>query len=199
MFSKDISDTTSESGIYSIYCITSDTYYIGSSVKIKNRLHRHNRDLIANRHANPHLQNSWNKYGANDFKIIILEVLEFTDTKSLNIREAYWIAKMPKVFNVIKNPLDLRGPNHPNYGKKNSEETKRKRVESRGPFKHTPESKAKLSAAAKKRVGALNPFYGKKHSAETRAKMSENHSDFSGEKNPAYGKDYTKRKTEEIK
>lgn len=45
-----------------------------------------------------------------------------------------------------------------------------------------PEIRARLSAAAKKRVGALNHFFGKQHTAETKAKIATaNHGRFRGE------------------
>lgn len=62
------------------------------------------------------------------------------------------------------NPISMerrhayRGEKHHFYGKKHSEE-----------------SKIKMSIAASKRVGALNPFYGKTHTKETRRAISEKH------------------------
>lgn len=40
--------------------------------------------------------------------------------------------------------------------------------------KHTDETKRKISEIAKKRTGSLNHFYGKKHTKETKRKISEN-------------------------
>lgn len=55
-----------------------------------------------------------------------------------------------------------------NYGRKLSEETRRK--------------------ISKSLSGVNNPNYGKTWSAEMRRKISEHHADFSGDKNPMYGK-----------
>jgi len=65
--------------------------------------------------------------------------------------------------------------NHPMFGKKHSEE-----------------SKKKISNSLE---GEKNPFFGKKHTKETKNKISENHADFSGENHPQYGK----HRTEETK
>lgn len=52
----------------------------------------------------------------------------------------------------------------------------------------TPEIRAKISAAAKQRVGDKNPFYGRNHSEKTRKLLSEK---LSGEGNPWYGRKHT--------
>lgn len=58
--------------------------------------------------------------------------------------------------------------NHPMFGKKHSEE-----------------SKKKISISL---VGEKNPFFGKRHTEETKNKISKNHADFSKDKHPQYGK-----------
>lgn len=73
-------------GIYKI--IINNKLYIGSSLDIKNRIKQHKSDLKNNRHANPKLQNAYNKY--HEFKYEILEKFDFIDIKDLRIREKYW-------------------------------------------------------------------------------------------------------------
>lgn len=46
--------------------------YIGSSFNIKQRWRSHKRDLKNQKHHSYHLQNSWNKYGEDNFKFSIL-------------------------------------------------------------------------------------------------------------------------------
>lgn len=77
------------------------------------------------------------------------------------------------------------GENHWNYGKKCSDETKKKIGISKTGNKHTEESKKKMSL---KRKGVLHPLYGKKHTEESKKMMSLNHRDFNGINNPFYGK-----------
>ena len=78
---------------------------------------------------------------------------------------------MSKLHSGTNNPFynnhSLSGKNHPMYGKKLSEETRKK-----------------ISDAIK---GEKHPMYGKKLSEETRKKISEA-SNHKGEKNPMYGK-----------
>ncbi len=47
------------------------SFYVGRSVNVKRRLKQHLWDLRANRHTNPKLQNSFNKYGESKFKFDI--------------------------------------------------------------------------------------------------------------------------------
>lgn len=60
-------------GIYSITQLSSGKRYIGSSVNIKRRWASHRSSLNRNLNFNPHLQNSWNKNGRDDFTFEILE------------------------------------------------------------------------------------------------------------------------------
>lgn len=78
---------------------------------------------------------------------------------------------MSKLHSGSNNPFynnhSLAGKNHPMYGKKLTDETRKK-----------------ISDAVK---GEKHPMYGKKHSEETRKKISEA-SNHKGENNPMYGK-----------
>jgi hypothetical protein len=70
---------------------------------------------------------------------------------------------------------NIVGENNPFYGKK-----------------HTEESKRKMGGAVKDYSGDKNPFYGKKHKAESIERMKKSMSEvMSGEKNPFYGKAHT--------
>lgn len=63
--------------ICGIYCIENKINgkkYIGLSRDIKGRWQQHQSDLNKNKHPNPHLQHSWNKYGHENFKFWIVEV-----------------------------------------------------------------------------------------------------------------------------
>jgi len=60
-------------GIYSIINTINGKRYIGSSNDIYNRLHTHLSKLRNNTSHNRHLQNSWNKYGEDEFMYNILE------------------------------------------------------------------------------------------------------------------------------
>ena len=55
------------SGIYYIKNIITEKGYIGSSKNIYRRKNEHFRELRKSKHANKHLQGSWNKYGEESF------------------------------------------------------------------------------------------------------------------------------------
>lgn len=98
-------------GIYKIEQISNKKVYIGSSNNIKRRCHRHMTDLRCNRHDNKYLQNAFNKYGKNDFKI---EMLEKCPNDMLQEREQYYIDKFESYnecngFNLLKNAYSSKG------------------------------------------------------------------------------------------
>lgn len=78
-----------------IYCLLNNItkeFYIGSvSSKgyFRRRWQKHMIDLLHNKHCNQHLQNSFNKYGKNNFQFLILETLE--DDELILEREQYYI------------------------------------------------------------------------------------------------------------
>ena len=79
-----------------------------------------------------------------------------------------------------------KGENNPNYGKKMSEEQKKKISEKAKGKKQSEETKRKNSESKKgKYAGKNHPMYGKSPSEETRKKQSEA---MKGENNPNYGK-----------
>ena len=86
------------SGIYSIYCIPTGKQYIGSSKNVKQRLQCHRSYLRGNRHPNPILLNSWNKYGEINFLFFMIEKCSID---KLCEREQFYINKYGS-FNIIK-------------------------------------------------------------------------------------------------
>jgi len=75
-------------GIYKITNIINGKFYIGSSVQIEIRIKNHFKLLEQNKHPNPYLQNSYNKYGKNAF---IWSILELTNEENLRIIEDNYI------------------------------------------------------------------------------------------------------------
>jgi len=62
-----------KSGIYKITNAINGKIYIGSSSNLYNRKHHHFSKLKHNKHSNQHLQNSYNKYGKENFKFDIIK------------------------------------------------------------------------------------------------------------------------------
>lgn len=74
------------SGIYYIRNILNDKKYIGQTIDFDRRKHEHFQSLRNNTHVNDHLQNSFNKYGEQNFEFKIL-----CETKDLNTWEQFFI------------------------------------------------------------------------------------------------------------
>ena len=87
-------------GIYSIFNIITQKYYIGQSIDIYRRFSIHKRELNTNRHVNRHLQSSWNKYGESNFRFFVVEECS---SDLLNEREIFWI----KSFDSFRNGYNL--------------------------------------------------------------------------------------------
>lgn len=75
-------------GIYKITNLKNNKIYIGSSNNLKQRLRQHKSFLKLNEHCNKHLQSSYNKYGIENFKF---EILELVEEKNLEDKEEYYI------------------------------------------------------------------------------------------------------------
>jgi len=78
------------SGIYGIYCVPSNKWYIGQAKNIYTRLLSHKNNLKRGKKVNQHFYRAYSKYGADSFEIFILEVC---DIPSLNIKEKYYMDK----------------------------------------------------------------------------------------------------------
>jgi group I intron endonuclease len=132
-----------DSGIYKITCKTSGKFYIGSSQELNRRkIHHYNR-LRANKHGNPHLQNSYNLYGEDD---IIFEVLEHCEVGRLLDVEQIYIDRY-KGKNIMFNVAEVAGASMRNRRhKKETIQKIRKSAGSAWRGKHLPDDvKEKIS------------------------------------------------------
>lgn len=91
-------------GIYSIVNTVTDTVYYGQATNIKKRISRHFRELKSNKHKNPLLQNSWNKYGELSFVASPLIIVEDTNIELTPIEKRYFDSTANK-FNLL-DPVD---------------------------------------------------------------------------------------------
>lgn len=141
-------------GIYAIQNKVNKLFYVGQSNNINHRWQCHKSDLRAGRHDNEHLQRAWDKYGAENFEFMILELLP---EKYLDVAEVWWIKYLEaytKGYNMTLGGVSTRGLTPWNKGKTHSDETK-----------------IKLSKSAKLRTGSKNPFYNKRHTEEVKEKI----------------------------
>ena len=76
-------------GVYEIKNLVNGKYYIGSSNNVKRRWKEHVNQLNSSNHHNMYLQNSWNKYGEENFRFQILEYVN--NEKFLREAEEQWI------------------------------------------------------------------------------------------------------------
>lgn len=89
-------------GIYCIYNRKNRKIYIGSSINIYTRLHKHLSQFKAKNHQNIYLRNSINKYKIEDFTCFILE--ECLQENFLQ-KEQYWINVLKPEYNLTKEVL----------------------------------------------------------------------------------------------
>lgn len=86
-------------GIYVIENIVNNKKYVGKSKNVYKRIHQHVSDILIlerNYNENPHLLNSVNHYGLNNFKYYIVEEIVQDENleENLKTRELYWMKKL---------------------------------------------------------------------------------------------------------
>ena len=86
-----------KTGIYKIENKVNGKFYIGSAVHFSNRKSDHFRRLRLNTHKNIYLQNSYNKYGKDNFIMVLIEKCE---KEELPIREQYYIVSSECPFSL---------------------------------------------------------------------------------------------------
>jgi len=146
--------------------------YIGSSIRLVQRIKNHVYMLSLRKHDNQKLQNAWNKYGAECFKF---EIILNCKAEAVLDYERHFIAEFDSVvagFNMSSEP------NAPMKGIKHSPEAIEKIRESKRAMIRTPEMRAKISAALtgrklsdqhKENIGSSCKGY--QHTEETKQKM----------------------------
>lgn len=122
------------SGIYALVNKTNGNMYIGSSVDVRNRFASHLRELRRQTHCNCRLQNAYNKYGETAFEKRILK--SNLDKSLLKETEQWYLDNYRPEYNLEPAAFGA-GPK--------SEETKRKISLKLKGFKHSEETKKKMS------------------------------------------------------
>lgn len=84
------------SGIYAIQNTVNSLEYIGGTNNIGIRWNDHKYHLNRRTHLNHRLQEAWDEYGSESFKLVVLE-----ETTSLKEREKYFIELRMPEYNLM--------------------------------------------------------------------------------------------------
>jgi len=148
-------------GIYKITNVVNGKCIIGQSRDSKMRWSKYKSLLKRSMYQNPHLQNAWNKYGAENF---VFKILLECPIDKLNEEEIRLIKEYKATDREFGYNIDNGGNSH-----STSEATKRILSQLNKGKVLSAEHRAKISDSTK---GKNNPLYGKTHSEETKLKMS---------------------------
>lgn len=113
------------SGIYQITNTVNGKRYVGSSDHLYIRHNCHLRYLSRGTHSNPKLQNSWNKYGGENFSFT---VLEYAHPELIRDKEQEYINRLDPEFNISK---VVGYPNTPKAGTPEAKLRSQKNMEAR--------------------------------------------------------------------
>ena len=134
-------------GIYRITNKLNGKSYIGkTSMNFGDRWDCHRAQLNGGYHDNPHLQNAWNKYGADNFEFEIIEVVN--NHEMLNELEMKYISEY-RSHDMSYNLHD-GGDGGYNLGRHLSEDTKRK-IGEKNRKKASQSTRDKMSTSQKRR------------------------------------------------
>lgn len=154
------------SGIYRIVCTKNGRYYYGSSVDIHNRWSTHKSRFRKGEHDNPIMQNVWNKWGEENFRIEIIK--QVSKKQLLKIEQRYLDEHVGKrnCMNILSEVFEIPSQK----GRTHSEETRQKMsVSSKLAWQTVSVERQKYFDSI---TGENNHMYGKKHSAATRKRWS---------------------------
>lgn len=142
-------------GVYRIRNTQNHKCYIGSAAGkggFAERWREHRKELRGNRHYNQHLQNAWNKYGAD---IFVFEPLLYCDPENCLMYEQIALDYYKLGYNICQVAGNTLGLRYSHQARTNCSRGQRGR-------KHPENVKAKISQANK----------NKKRSLSTRMKIS---------------------------
>lgn len=106
-------------GIYKITNTINNKCYIGQSVDVERRMNVHKINLLNNKHGNEHMQNSFNKYGIDNFKF---ELLIECSREKLDELEIKYIKEYNSTNRDLGYNISSGGSNGNNFAGKSKEE-----------------------------------------------------------------------------
>ncbi|WP_434750213.1 NUMOD3 domain-containing DNA-binding protein [Paenibacillus amylolyticus] len=179
--------------VYKIINKTNGKFYVGRTFDIVQRWKRHRSLLLLGQHHCTHLQNSWNKYGENNFDVHTVQMFETGD----EVEDLRLAKTLEQEFIEMYKPTGIL------YNKSWSAETGVSKGEDHVHYSKMPWdwmysgdiSRWREMIESRNMNGENNPFYGRTHSEETLKVLSEKCANY-GEDNGFFGKhhsDETKR------
>lgn len=170
------------SGIYQIKNLVNGKLYIGQSIDLHKRKLGHFALLKNDKHANCHLQSSYNKYGKQNF---IFEILLYCEHFQLTDHEQFFVDQYKKqglLYNTRLKCVDSnRGFIFSDEARKNMSVAHKGKHPSEETKKNMSKAHSGKNNPMWGKKGKDSPNYGRKHTEEQRKNMS-------GENNPMYGK-----------
>lgn len=130
-------------GIYKFTNAANGKFYVGSSIRMKERWAQHLSKLRRGAHCNAHLQSAFRRYGEGAFSFELLEQCAEVD---MVMREQHYIDTLRPEYNICMVAGVTLG------------------------YRHTAEALAKMAQNNKGRPGS---FTGRNHTAETRQRISD--------------------------
>lgn len=146
------------SGIYRIQNTLNGKFYIGSSVNIRWRAHKHLSQLRRGIHHNAYLQSAFNKYGERAFSV---EMVECCERSEILEREQSYLDSLSPPYNICKFAANTLGYQHTAESKAKMSIANKGNQRNLGNV-HSDDAKRRMSEAASKRTA----------SPETRAKIA---------------------------
>lgn len=160
--------------IYQIKNLINNKIYIGSTIRpAYKRKYEHFSDLRKNKHCNTYLQRSFNKYGEQNFKFIILDKLFFPPNYSQAIKADYLTSREFYLINLLLPDYNIKTDiTIGNTGYKHSKETRKKISESNKTLNPSKITLEKRERESRRVNGVLIPKQLKRsHSDETKLKI----------------------------
>ncbi len=115
-------------GLYMVRCLVNDCRYYGESGNISGRIASHKSLLTRKIHPNSRLQRDWNIFGKDNFDFVVLFMgPQWEDRKERQAKETLLIvADRYLCYNYLDDISQRPGNSNPFFGRKHSEQTKKK-------------------------------------------------------------------------